>query len=128
MYGDDPRLQERAEEVVGDLTAAAQSDQAIRFNSEGVAAFQQQRFDEAVLSFRRAIALSPRNISIVLNTAQVLLEVAKRQNYPLELLTECGECLARVQSISLDDKRYTRYTELVRQTTELKIKFSKDKG
>lgn len=128
MYGDDPRLQTRAEEVIGDLKAAAQSDQAVRFNSEGVAAFQQQRFDDAVLNFRRAIALSPRNISIVLNTSQVLLEVAKRQNYPIELLNECGECLARVQSISPDDKRISRYAELVRQTTELKNKYGAEKG
>ncbi len=128
MYGDDPRLQERAAEIVDDLRNAAQSDQAVRHNSEGVEAFQQQRHDDAVMAFRKAIALSPRNISIVLNTAQVLLEVAKRQNFPMELLNECSECLNRVQSISSDDKRYQRYSELVRLTAEYKTKAIAAKG
>ncbi len=127
-YGDDARLQERATEIVGDIKAEAESNRAIQFNAEGVAAFQQERFDDAVLKFRRAIALAPRNIGIVLNTVQVLLEVAKRQHYPAELLNECSECLARVQSISSDDKRFARYNELLRQTSEYQSRLAAAKG
>lgn len=121
MYGDDPSIQAKMAEIMNDLSLTATTDQAVQFNSEGIGLFQQNKLDEAAMIFRRAIALLPHNISIVLNTAQVLLELAKRRNFPAELIVECTECLDRAINMPPDDKRYPRFQSLMRQLNQSRL-------
>ncbi len=118
MYGDDPQVMEGIAKLTDDVQILGSGKEAADLNRQGVRCYQQKRFAEALESFRRALALQPKNISIALNTAQSLLRLHIEQAQPA-LLEECRACLDAVKMIPPSDPRFERYQSLRRKAFEV---------
>lgn len=111
MYGDDPDVMAMLSTHTDDPDILVAGSQALEWNRQGIALYQQKQYPQALELFRRASAAQPRNISFALNTAQSLLRVLARQ--PLgELQQECRECLQRASQMPANDHRRERYLKL----------------
>lgn len=111
MYGDDSKIMDAIAVQTSNPDILNAGVQAQALNREGIRAYQQQQFPQALDLFRQARALQPRNISFALNTAQSVLRLLLAEPDP-ELKTECQECLAQVSNIPPTDHRCARYEKL----------------
>lgn len=120
-HGDDPEFQSKYQQILGEALKQDEArEQAIALNNSGTEAFQNGQHETALKQFRLAVKLAPQNISIVLNTAQTLLDIYQTHLEEHDLIEECIRYLIALQNISPEDKRYERYQALVRQTHDLK--------
>ncbi len=129
--GDNARADDiarRCAEMYGNTTGQHQelatendpdTDRALEQNAAGIDAFRAQDFETALKCFREAVRLAPRNISIVLNSVQALIEVARRHDNDSKLLAEAKRWLDVVSNMPADDKRYVKYQQLQRLLTQL---------
>ena len=111
MYGDDENIMSAISQHTDNPAILQAGTQAQQFNREGIRAYQQKKFPEALALFRQAQALQPRNISFALNTAQSLLRLLLTTP-DAELKAECLQCLEQVRSMPSSDPRYPRYNKL----------------
>lgn len=118
LYSDNSALMAKLAEQVKDTSLVKQRDQALALNAQGIGEFEHGKYDAALLHFREAVKLAPRNISIVLNTAQTLIE-KYRQQPQRALLDECQRYLDQVRNMPPDDKRYKRFQGLMQLTRQL---------
>lgn len=111
MYGDDENIMSAISQHTDNPAILQAGTQSQQLNREGIRAYQQKQFPEALALFRQAQALQPRNISYALNTAQSLLRLLLTTP-DAELKTECLACLEQVRSMPTTDPRYPRYSKL----------------
>ncbi|MBL4834723.1 MAG: response regulator [Pseudomonas sp.] len=118
MYGDDRRVMEAITAQTSNPQILNAGVQAQALNREGIRAYQQQQFPQALDLFRQARDLQPRNISFALNTAQSLLRLLLAKP-SAELKDECLQCLAQVNTIPASDPRHARYDKLCKTVASL---------
>lgn len=119
LYSDNDQIRAKFATLQTDNTVMKQTEQALNLNGLGIAEFEQKKYDDALLHFREAVKLAPRNISIVLNTAQTLVEKYRLQP-DQRLLIECQGYLDQVRNMPPDDKRFKRFQGLLHLTQQLK--------
>ncbi|NQD38202.1 response regulator [Permianibacter sp. IMCC34836] len=119
LYSDNPEVLAKCAEQLADNSVIKHTDQALALNALGIAEFEQKKYDAALLHFREAVKLAPRNISIVLNTAQTLLEKYRGQPQHA-LLEECQGYLDQVRKMPDTDKRYKRFQGLMQFTQQMR--------
>lgn len=111
MYGDDSEVRAQLAAHTDDPDILAAGSEALEWNRQGILAYQQKDYLQALHLFRRASAAQPRNISFALNTAQSLLRLLGSE--PSEQLQqECRDCLQRASQMPPDDRRRERYIKL----------------
>ena len=110
-YGDDPAVMQRVRQMTDDPAVLNVATAGVNLNRQGVRCYQEGKHDAALALFRQALALQPRNISIALNTAQVLLHLATGEAASA-LLQECRDCLGSVAGMPPSDARYPRFRML----------------
>lgn len=118
MYGDDAKVMESIASQTSNPDILNAGLQAQALNREGIKAYQQQQFPQALDLFRQARDLQPRNISFALNTAQSVLRLLLAEP-SAELKDECLHCLAQVSNIPAADSRYPRYEKLCKTVAGL---------
>ncbi|GGC93180.1 tetratricopeptide repeat-containing response regulator [Halopseudomonas salina] len=118
MYGDDARIMEAIASQTSNPEILNAGLQAQTLNREGIKAYQQQQFPQALDLFRQARDLQPRNISFALNTAQSVLRLLLAEP-SADLKDECLQCLAQVSNIPATDSRYPRYEKLCKTVAGL---------
>ena len=111
MYGDDPEVRAELATHTDNPDILAAGSQALEWNRQGIALYQQKNYPQALELFRKALAAQPRNISFALNTAQSLLRLLGRQA-STELQDECRDCLQRASLMPENDHRRVRYLKL----------------
>ena len=99
-----------------DKSILEKGKEAHKLNSQGIKLFEQKQYDEAVNHFIKAVEASPKNISIILNTVQVLLKVHQSGNADDSIIERCENYLNSINTISPDDHRFQRFSELLRLT------------
>lgn len=114
VYGDDAKILESISRLTDDPSVFAASKEATDFNRRGVQAYKQGQVGEALVLFRRALGLQPKNISIALNAAQSMLRLGTEQPSS-EWREEARSCLDGVRMIAPSDARYARYQQLRRR-------------
>lgn len=119
LYSDNNEVMSKFAELQSDTSVVKQTDKALALNGLGITEFEQKKYDDALLHFREAVRLAPRNISIVLNTAQTLVE-KYRLKPQKELLAECQGYLDQLRNMPPTDKRYKRFQGLLHLTMQLK--------
>ncbi len=119
LYSDNAAILAKCSEHLKDSPVVKQIDQALALNAGGISEFERAQYDAALVHFREAVKLAPKNISIVLNTAQTLLEKYRKQPHR-ELLEECQRYLDQVRHMPTDDKRYKRFQGLLQYTQQLR--------
>ena len=118
LYSDNAEVMAKFAEQQADSNVVKQTDQALALNGLGISEFEQKKYDPALVHFREAVKLAPRNISIVLNTAQTLIESYRQRPKP-ELLSECQRYLDQVRNMPPTDKRYKRFQGLLHLTQQM---------
>ncbi|MBL4609902.1 MAG: response regulator [Pseudomonadaceae bacterium] len=118
MYGDDAKVMDAIAGQTSNPRILNAGVQAQTLNREGIQAYQQQAFPQALELFRQARELQPRNISFALNTAQSLLRLLLSEP-SAELKAECQQCLAQVSTIPVTDPRHARYEKLCKTVASL---------
>ncbi|NVJ60034.1 MAG: response regulator [Gammaproteobacteria bacterium] len=113
---EDAKFLEKALPHLKDKSILEKGKQAHRLNSQGIKLFDEKKYDQAVDCFNKAIEASPKNISIILNTVQVLLKVHQSGNADDSIIDKCEGYLNSINSISPDDHRFQRFSELLRLT------------
>lgn len=111
MYGDDPDVRSALAEHTDDPDILAAGSEALEWNRQGMLAYQQKQYPQALELFRKATTAQPRNISFALNTAQSLLRLLAGQS-SAELQEECRDCLQRASQMATGDPRRERYLKL----------------
>lgn len=120
-YGDDKEIMESLETIIEDKAAFEQAIKASKLNSAGVRAASSNSTDEAIEYFRKALQMSPDNISFNMNLAQVLIRKYESHTEMSSLLQEALNCLDKVRNISDTDHRYIRFQQLLRLANDLHI-------
>lgn len=113
---DDPDLIRRANEVadragLGDEGKAQIKEQVrkmIELNNKGVAMAKQGQLAESVKLFIDAARAMPKNLTISLNAAQVLMLLMKANGCRPEWLGQTREYLRRAEAAAPSDARYLR--------------------
>lgn len=111
MYGDDPQVRAELAGHTDDPDILVAGSDALAWNRQGILAYQQKDYAQALELFRRATASQPRNISFALNTAQSLLRLMRTQPSAV-LREECRDCLQRASRMHESDYRRERYLRL----------------
>ncbi len=115
MYGDDPKIQQSLSQHEGGTELLTQVNQARQMNKTGALLYEKRQFVEAMQPFREASDLQPRNITIVLNAVQNLLQVMQLQPEERESLKqECIKYLGNLNEMPPGDARYERFQKLRR--------------
>ncbi|MEE4244364.1 MAG: tetratricopeptide repeat protein [Kangiellaceae bacterium] len=107
---------EKALPHLKDKSVIERGKKAHNLNSNGIKYFEQKEFDKAIECFKQAIEASPKNISIILNTVQVMLKVHQASDGDESIIDQCIHYLNSINSMSPDDDRFQRYSELLRLT------------
>lgn len=107
---------EKALPHLKDKSILEKGKEAHKLNSQGIKLFEQKQYDEAVNHFIKAVEASPKNISIILNTVQVLLKVHQSGNADDSIIERCESYLNSINTISPEDHRFHRFSELLRLT------------
>jgi tetratricopeptide (TPR) repeat protein len=113
---DDAKFLEKALPHLKDRSILEKGKEAQRLNSQGIKYFEAKDYEKAIECFFNAVAASPKNVSIILNTVQVLLKVHQSGNADDSVIDKCMEFLNSINTISPDDKRFQRFSELLRLT------------
>ena len=111
MYGDDPDVMEQLASMTDNPAILLAGSDALEWNQQGILAYQQREYPQALTLFRQALAAQPRNISFALNTAQSLLRLMAGQA-DASLLDECRYCLHQASHMQPNDHRRERYLKL----------------
>lgn len=110
MYGDDPKVQATVSSQEGGALLIDRANEARQLNRDGVLLYEKRQFAEAMQPFREASRLQPRNITMVLNAVQNLLQLTKIQPEQKESLkNECMDFLNNLNGMPPDDKRFERF-------------------
>lgn len=118
MYGDDPTVMAEIARHTDDAALLTAGSQALEWNRQAIALYQQKQYPEALQLFRQALASQPRNISFALNTAQTLLRLAGARALP-ELRDECERCLQLAAAMPTHDHRRERFRKLRERLEQL---------
>lgn len=110
-YGDDPKVMDSVSQLTDDPSVLTAVTQAVELNRQGVRSYQAGAVPQALDTFRRALGMQPKNISIALNTTQALLRIAG-DKLSDDILQECRRSLQGVSGIPTSDSRYERYRKL----------------
>jgi tetratricopeptide (TPR) repeat protein len=113
---DDAAFLEKAIPYLKDRSILDKGKEAHRLNSQGIKFFEAKEYEKAIDCFFKAVEASPKNISIILNTVQVLLKVHQSGNADDSVIDKCIEYLNSINTISPEDKRFQRFSELLRLT------------
>jgi len=117
---EDTRFLEEALPHLNDKSILEKGKQAHRLNSQGIKFFEQGSYDQAIDCFIKAIEASPKNVSIILNTVQVMLKVHQSGNGDASIIERCEGYLNSINNLSPDDDRFLRFSELLRLTRVIK--------
>lgn len=113
---EDSAFLEKALPYLKDKSILEKGKEAHKLNSQGIKHFEAKEYEKAIDCFFRAVEASPKNISIILNTVQVLLKVHQSGNADDSIIDKCMDFLNSINTISPDDKRFQRFSELLRLT------------
>ncbi len=113
---EDSAFLEKALPYLKDKSILEKGKEAHKLNSQGIKHFEAKEYEKAIDCFFKAVEASPKNISIILNTVQVLLKVHQSGNADDSVIDKCMEFLNSINTISPDDKRFQRFSELLRLT------------
>ncbi|NVJ50819.1 MAG: response regulator [Gammaproteobacteria bacterium] len=117
---EDTRFLEDALPFLDDKSIIEKGKQAHRLNSQGIKYFEQQEYPKAIECFIQAVDASPKNVSIILNTVQVLLKVHQSGNADETVIERCEDYLNSINNLAPDDPRFMRFSELLRLTRVIK--------
>ncbi|NNM51305.1 MAG: response regulator [Pseudomonadales bacterium] len=113
MYGDDPQVQSTVSSQEGGALLVDRANEARKLNRDGVLLYEKRQFAEAMQPFREASRLQPRNITMVLNAVQNLLQLTKIQPEQKEALKkECMDFLNNLNGMPPNDNRFERFQML----------------
>lgn len=126
---DDPDLIRRANEVADKAGLGAEGKALIKeqvrkmidLNNKGVAMAKQGQLAESVKLFIEAARAMPKNLTINLNSAQVLMLLMKSNGCRPEWLGQTSEYLRRAEAAAPSDARYLRLKQMyqgLRQSSE----------
>ncbi|WP_144394927.1 tetratricopeptide repeat-containing response regulator [Pleionea sediminis] len=113
---EDSHFLERALPHLKDKSVLEKGKEAHKLNSKGIKHFENKEFDKAVKCFTKAVEASPKNISIILNTVQVLLKVHQSGNASDSVVEQCLTYLNSINTLAPTDPRFDRFSELMRLT------------
>lgn len=113
---EDAKFVERALPYLKDKSVLEKGREAQKLNSQGIKSFERKDYDKAVECFTKAVEASPKNVSIILNTVQVLLKVHQSGNADDSIIEQCLGYLNSINTLSPDDSRFLRFSELMRLT------------
>ncbi len=115
MYGDDPKILQTLTDQGGAAELMARVAQARQLNKAAAALYEKRQFVEAVKSFQEASDLQPRNITIVLNAVQNLIQASKIKPEEAEAYKlQAAQLLNNLKEMSPNDPRYDRMQKLRR--------------
>ena len=120
-FGDDKELMSSLESIIEDKGALEEAAKASKFNTVGMKASSSNDTETAIDAFRKAIAISPRNISFNMNLAQVLIRKSEATGEKGELLQEALACLSQLKVLQENDHRFVRFQQLLRMANDLRI-------
>jgi len=120
LFPDDERSIARSESLIDNKTLVTAQQEAAAQNRIGMEHYDRGEYVTAMAAFRKAVAKSPGNISFLLNAAQVLVEEIERGLQPHARVDEVLKYLEPGRSLSRDDYRWPRYSELRRRAANIK--------
>ncbi len=118
---EDSEFLEKALPFLKDHSVLEQGKKAHKLNSQGIRFFEQKEFSKAIECFYAAIDTAPKNVSIILNTVQVLLKMHQSGQADDSIVDKCLSFLTRINNMSHEDHRYHRFQELFRLARSLQL-------
>jgi tetratricopeptide (TPR) repeat protein len=92
-------------------------------NKLGIGCYRDNQLDEAIRVFNEGLNLTPRQPSLNLNLAQVLLKRMKRQGVNSEEMEKCKVCIGKLQGLSKHHREYPRYQHISRVFQNMQRKY-----
>jgi tetratricopeptide (TPR) repeat protein len=81
-------------------------------NKQGIACYRGNQLDEAIVAFNEGLILTPRQPSLNLNLAQVLLKRMKNQGVDPKEMEKCADCIGKLRGLSKHHREYPRYLHI----------------
>lgn len=113
-HGDHPKVKALMEDMLEDKAIRQQAEDAHTLNIQGVQLFENNEPKRALACFMKARELMPNNISVNLNTAQVIIELCQAGQGEPAMLKIAQLCIKAVEELPPVDRRHPRYQELAR--------------
>ena len=110
----DPLLQECIQSVQKDQSQRERQQKYQELNEQGIKAYTDGRYEEALGFFREALRKAPANTSAALNKAQAILQLLKEQDKKKghELIEECKNTLELLDGVLLNTAQQERLKKL----------------
>lgn len=118
-HNDNEAVMRTVRGMLDDQATLKQSEEAHELNAQGVKLFEQGEARKALACFLKARELTSDNVSINLNTAQVIIHLCNNGQGEPAMLKICQRSLEQVGELAEDDKRHDRLRELKRLTNQM---------
>ncbi|MDQ7050306.1 MAG: tetratricopeptide repeat protein [Enterobacterales bacterium] len=114
QYFDDPVFIKQAARLTNNKHLIKNASKANQLNNLAVEAFKEKDLEKAIDNFNKAAKIAPNNVNICLNLSQALLKHYQSNDKNSDHLYRSEEILTEITRLSVNDPRYTRYSELTR--------------
>jgi len=114
----------QAAKLTNDSELVESCKRANQYNNKAIEHFRKKRYQDSANWFSKAHQLSAGNINIRLNYIQTLLKQMQSEGTTSELISTAEELLNGAKNLSLNDRRYSRYSELRRLVQIILSKFN----
>ncbi|GAA3952291.1 response regulator [Allohahella marinimesophila] len=109
---DNPAVLQKINELIEEPVSMKEKLIARERNKNGIQAYEQNRFAEAISYFEEAIAITPLQVGLNLNFIQALVKMASEKPLDKRLVEAGRSSLQALSRIDASDKQYKRFIHL----------------
>lgn len=123
-HPDDAALRAKIEELLEEPVGLKEKMQARESNRQGIKAYEQGNYPEAIQHFQAALSITPRHKALNLNLVQALIKVFEETQASPRLLDHCDNALQRVGNLDEQHRQYKRWQYLTNKLQSIKHKLN----
>src|SRR5690606_22141777 len=111
-HPEDSALRAKIEELLEEPVGLKEKMQARESNRQGIKAYEQGNYPEAIQHFQAALRITPHHKALNLNLIQALIKVFEETPANARLLDHCDAALQRVGNLDEQHRQYKRWQYL----------------
>lgn len=119
-FPDNPGVASRVEEMLEEPVSSAQRHKARTLNREGITLYEQEKLDEAIALFQKALEITPKQPGLNLNYLQALLKQINNGKHAGPIMALAEPALASLEGLSEKHRQYKRYQQILKRFQALK--------
>jgi len=119
-YKDDQQALQKIDSLMDEPLSELNRRRVSKINGEGIAHYQAKRYQDAVVCFKRAKQLFPRNLGVHLNLVQTLVSEMTEFGRTEASLELCADSMKRFEAtMNVNHKQFKRYRQLQEMVRKL---------